>query len=90
MREIIIDNSDSLNIPYSDDQKFFKNLAIFDFESLCMQENKLRDTDTTKWISKHVPKSLPISSNLIKQPIFLCYPNPRALVESFVDVGNTE
>ena len=60
-------------------------MALFDFESICVQEDNFRDTDTTTWIGKHVPISVSISSNLIKQPIFLCNSNSASLVESFVD-----
>ena len=84
-RETLFDNLDSFNIPYSDDQKLFDNMAIFHFESICVQEDKFRDTDTATWIGKHVPISVSISSNLSEQPIFLCDSNPGALVESFVD-----
>ena len=70
---------------YSGDQKLFENMAIVDIESICGQEEKFRDTDATTWIGKHVPLSASISTNLIKQPSFLCNSNPAALVESFVD-----
>ena len=59
-------------------------MSLFDFESICVQEDKLRDSDTA-WNSKHVPMSVSISSNLIEQPIFLCHSNSGALVESSVD-----
>ena len=39
LRETLFDKLDSLNIPYSDDQKLLKNTAIFDFESICVQED---------------------------------------------------
>ena len=61
------------------------NLAVFDFESICIPEEKFKNTETT-WIGKNIPISVPISSNLIAKPIFLCNSNPRDLVESFVDV----
>ena len=59
-------------------------MALFDFESLCVQENNFLDTDTTTWIGKLVQISVAISSNLIKETISLCNSNPGALVESFV------
>ena len=31
LRETLFDKLDSFNIPYTDDQKLFKNLAVFDF-----------------------------------------------------------
>ena len=81
----MFDKLDSFNILYFDDQKLFKNMAIFDFESICVQKDKLRDTHTTTRIGKHVPISVPFSSNLIEQQNYLCNSNYRALVESFVD-----
>ena len=75
-QETLIDKSDSFNIPYFDDQKLFKNTAMFDFESICEQKDKFCDTDTTIWTGKHVPISASASSKLIEQPIFLCPSNP--------------
>ena len=64
-------------------KKLFKNIAIFDFESICVQEETFRDTITTTWRGKHVPISLSISSNLVEEPIFLCNSDPHYLVASF-------
>ena len=66
-------------------QKLFYNLAVFDFESICIPEEELKNTKTTTWIGKHVPISVSISSNLIAEPLFLCNSNRRDLVESFID-----
>ena len=85
LRETLFDKLDSFNIQYTDDQKLFINLAVFDFESICILEEKFKNTDTTTWIGKHVPISVSISSNLIAKPIFLCNSNPRDLIESFID-----
>ena len=79
----LLDKLTLFNIPYCDDQKFFKSMAILDFESNCVQEDKICDADTTTWIGRHIPISVSISSNLIEQPIVLC--QTRRLVESFVD-----
>ena len=62
----------------------FKNLAVFDFESICVKDVNFKDTETTSWIGKHVPISVSISSNLIQEPIFLCSADPHHLVLSFV------
>ena len=78
------DKIDSFGIPFSNDQKLFKNLALFDFESISVQEDKFCDTDTTAWIGKHVLPSVSISLNFT-EPVFLCNSNHRNLVESFVD-----
>ena len=85
LRETLFDKLDSFDIQYTDDQNFFINLAVFDFESICIPEEKFKNTETTTWIGKHVPLSVSISSNLIAKPIFLCNSNPRDLVESFID-----
>ena len=85
LRETLFDKLDSFDIPYTDDQKLFTNLAVFDFESICIPEEKFKNTETTSWIGKHVPISVSISSNLIDKPIFFCNSNPRDLIESFID-----
>ena len=85
LRETFFDKLDSFDIQYSDDQKLFLKLAVFDFESICGPEEKFKNTETTTWIGKHVPISNSISSNLITKPIFLCNSNPRDLAESFID-----
>ena len=75
---------DSFNIPNREYQKLFKNLAVSDFESPCVKEETYKETETTKWIGKHVPISVSISSNLIPEPIFLCNSDPRQLVSPFI------
>ena len=85
LRETLFDKLDSLEIQYTDDQKLFNNLAVFDFESVCTPEEKFKNTETTTWIGRHVPISVSISSNLIAKPIFLCNSNLRDLVDSFID-----
>ena len=85
LRETLFDKLDSFGIQYKDDQKLFTNLVVFDFESICIPEEKFKNTETTTWIGTHVPISVSISSNLIAKPIFLCNANPRGSVESFID-----
>ena len=36
LREMLFDNMDSFDIQYTDDQKLFTNIAVFDFESICI------------------------------------------------------
>ena len=55
IRETLFDKLDSFGIKYTSQQKLFKSLAIFDFESICVQEESFKDTKTTTWIGKHVP-----------------------------------
>ena len=85
LREILFDKLNSFGVPYTDNQKLFSNLTIFDFESICVEHQSCRDTKTTTRIGKHIPISVSITSNLIQNPIFLSDPNPRELVSSFVN-----
>ena len=55
LRETVFDKLDSFNIQYTDDQKLFNILAVFDFEYMCIPEEKFKNTGTTTWIGKHVP-----------------------------------
>ena len=84
LRETLFDKLESFDIQYTDDHKLFTKLA-FDFESICIPEEKFKITETTTWIGKHVPISVSISSNLIDKPLFFCSSNPRNLVESFIN-----
>ena len=82
--ETLFDKLDSFGINYTSEEKLFKNLAIFDFESPCFQEETFTDTITATWIGKHVPISVSISSKVVEEPIFLCNSDPHHLVASFV------
>ena len=85
LRETLFGKLDAFNIPYRNDEKLFKILAKFDFESICDNEaNSYKQTETTTWIRKHVPISVYISSNLIPEPIFLCNANPHHLISSCI------
>ena len=84
IRETLFDKLDSFGIKYTSKQKLFKNLAIFDFESICVPEEIFRDTNTTTWKGKHLPISVSISSNLVDEPFFLCNSDPHHLVASFI------
>ena len=57
---------------------------MFDFESICVQEETFRDTKTATWIEKHVPISVSISSNLLEEPIFICNSDSHHLIASFI------
>ena len=50
LRENLFDKLNSFGIRYTCEQKLFKNLAKFDFESICVQKETFRDTNTTTWI----------------------------------------
>ena len=84
LRKTLFEKLDAFNIPYKNDQKLFKNLAIFDFESICLKEDSYKQTETTTWIGKRVPISVSISSNLIPEPMFLCNANGHHFISSFI------
>ena len=46
IRENLFDKLDSFGINYTSEQKLFKNLAMFHFESICVQNETFRDTIT--------------------------------------------
>ena len=83
-QETLFDKLDSLGIEYTHEQTLFKKLAIFDFESIWVQEENFKDTDTTKWLRKNIPNSVSLSSIFVKEPIFLCNSDPHQLVTSFI------
>ena len=74
LRETLFEKLDAFNIPYRIEHKLFNNLAIFDFASICVTEDSFKQTETTKWIGKHVLITASISSNLIPTLIFSATP----------------
>ena len=51
--------------------RLFRNLAIFDFESICVTDNKSESNNSTTWVGRHQPISVSKSFNLLKTPMFL-------------------
>ena len=84
LRETLFEKLEGFNLPVSEDNKLFNNPAIFDFESICVPTEELKETQTTTWIGKHVPSSVSISSNLIDESIFLYNNDPQNLIIDFV------
>ena len=83
-RESFFDKLDSSGIKYTIEQELFKNSAIFDIESSCVQEEAFKGTNTKTWIVKHGPIYVSISSNPVEEYIFLCNSDPHHLVASFI------
>ena len=75
---------EGFNLPVSEDNKLFNNLAFFDFESIFVPTEELKETQTTTWIEKHLPISVSVSSNLIDEPIFLYNKDLQNLLIDFV------
>ena len=70
MEGTFFDKLDFFSTPYTKEQQLLKNLAVFEFESICVREEQFKDTEATQWVGKHVPISVSISSTLIETPIF--------------------
>ena len=88
-QETLFHKLDSFRNEYTNEQTLFKNQAIFDFESFCVQKESFSDTNTTNWVGKHIPILVSISSILVKEPIFLCNSDPHHLVNSSIGaIGN--
>ena len=84
LRKTVFEKLDAFNIPNRNEQKLFKNLALFDFEYIGLKEDSYRQTETTTWIGKPVPISVSIPSNMIPKPILPCNADPHHLILSFV------
>ena len=80
----LFEKLEGFSLPVSEDKKLFNYLAIFDFESICVPTEEIKETQTTTWIGKHVPISVSLSSNLIDEPIFLYNKDPQNLIIDFV------
>ena len=74
LRETLFDKLDSFKIPNKEEQKLFNNLAASDFEPICAKQGSYKEIKTTKWIGKHIPIAVCISSNLIQDPILFAIP----------------
>ena len=83
-RETLFDKLDSFGMKCMSEKKLLKNSVMFDVESICVQEETFRDTNTTTGIGKHVPISVSLSSNLVEELFFICNSDPHHLVASFI------
>ena len=58
-------------------------MAIFHIQSICVEDEDNKDTETATWIRTHFPILVSIASNSIRKPIFLCDPNRHDLISTF-------
>ena len=82
--EKLFDNLGSFDIKCSNQQKSFQHLAIFNFQSICVQEKTFKDTKTIYWIGRPVAKSVTLSSNFLEEPNFLSNFDSHHHVESYI------
>ena len=83
-RETLFEKLEGFNLPVSQDNKLSNNLAVFNFELICVPTEELKETQTTTCIVKHVQFSVSISSNLIDEPTYLYNEDPQNLIIDFV------
>ena len=55
LRETLFEKLEGFSLPVSEDNKLFNNLAIFDFESIRVPTEELKETQTTTWIENMSP-----------------------------------
>ena len=84
LKETLFQKLENFSIAYPEDCTLFKKFAVFDFEAICDNSSEISSSATTSWIGTHVPVSVSIFSNLLKEPIFLCEDDPNRLIISFV------
>ena len=58
LSETIFERLEDVNINVPQELRLFCNLIVFDFESITVPDNTLRNTELTSWIGKHVPISV--------------------------------
>ena len=83
-RETLFEKLDNFSIAYPEDDTLFKNLAVFDFEAICVHLVDINNTATTSWLGTHVLVLVSISSILLDEPVFLCENDPNLLIISYV------
>ena len=71
LRETLFEKLDGFNIEYTKERTLFKNVAISDFESICVPSEEVKPTKAKAQIGKHEPISVSISSNLLHTPFFV-------------------
>ena len=89
LKETVFEKLSQFDILVPENIRLFDNLAVFDFESICVAENNSAENNLTTWVGRHEPISVSISSNLLYKHIFICKSEPRKLVEHFVDALQT-
>ena len=85
LQETIFEKLAEIGIVVAEEDRLFKNFAVFDFETFC-NESHLEPTATTEFIGEHIPVSVSICNNFIsKEPFFLHNSDPQQLVVDFIN-----
>ena len=84
IRETLFDKPDSFDIKYTSEQKHFLNLAMFDFESICVQQETFKRHKYNNPDRETCPDYCIHFFRAVEEPIFLCNSDPHHLVASFI------
>ena len=85
LRETLFDKLRAFHIEVADGDTLFNNFAVFEFDSICVKNSKLVNTETTTWVGKHELISVSTTSNLLEEPIFICHTELYSIVSAFVN-----
>ena len=70
LKETVFEQLEDIGIHVNNEVRMFTNFAVFDFESITVADNKLKNSDSTAWIGRHVPISVSISYSFGSGVIF--------------------
>ena len=87
LRETLFHKLRAFDIEVAEGDTLLNNFAVFEFESICVKNSKLVDTETTTWVGKHEPISVPITSHLLEEPLFICDTERHSLVSTFAKLS---
>ena len=85
LRKTLFDKLRAFDIKVAERDTLFNNFAVVNFESICVKNGKLVDTEATTWVCKHQAISRSITSTLLKKPIFIWDTEPHSLISAFVN-----
>ena len=77
LKETVFERLEDIRILVDNEVRLFTNFVVFDFESITVADNTLKNSDSTTWIGRHVPISVSISYSFGSGVIFLCNSDPK-------------
>ena len=83
--ETVFERLEDIGIHVDNEVRLFTSFAVFDFESITVADNTLKNSDSTTWIGRHVRISVSISYSFGSGVYFLCNFDPRHLVRNFIE-----
>ena len=84
LSETVLDCLKDFKIVFQQELRLFSPTIAFNFHSISVLDNTLRNTELASWIGTHVPISMSIASNLLEDPIFICNEDSYQQVRDYV------